>query len=48
VASLLKGNIENEIVDHGDETHLLRLHKSENNECQYICTYDLALNMDEK
>lgn len=37
--ALLKGNIENEIVDHGNETHLIRLHKSENNECQYICTY---------
>ncbi len=39
VASFLKGNVENEIVDHGNETHLIRLHKSENNECQYICTY---------
>ncbi len=45
---LPKGNIENDIVDHGNETHLKRLHKSENNECQYICTYDLELNMDEK
>ncbi len=41
MASLLKGNIENEIVDHGNETHLIRLHKSENNECQYTYVHTI-------